>query len=219
MLSDVPYDPVADFTPIANVSVAQRLLVANKDMPFKTFEEFVAYGKAHPGEMNYGSVGVGSTGHVATVDLLRAVGVEAMHIPYKGASDVVQAVLTGDIQFMLDAAAAAQVRQDTVTPLAVGGDTPKAEFPDIPTYADLGVDALSGTGWQMVMGPAGMPQEVVDQLIGALDEALKSPELLEKMDKLGLTARFIPGEELASALADESTKMDKILSDMGMKKK
>src|SRR5690606_39831964 len=87
---------------------------------------------------NYGTVGVGSTGHIATVDMLRAVGVEANHIPYSGASQVVQAVLSGDIQFMLDAAAFAQVKQDAVTPLAVPGKERLEDFPEIPSLGELG---------------------------------------------------------------------------------
>src|SRR5690606_8963020 len=160
-LSDVGFDPVADLKAVANVSEAPRALVASKSLPVNNFEEFVAYAKEHPGELNYGSVGVGSTGHIATVDMLRAVGIEANHIPYSGAAQVVQAVLSGDIQFMLDAAAFAQVKQGTVTPLAVPGIERLPEYPDIPSLGELGFESIRGTGLQMVMAPAGTPAEVL----------------------------------------------------------
>ena len=217
-LSEVGFDPFADFTPIANVSEAVRLLVASKTLAVTTFEEFVAYGKAHPGELNYGSVGVGSTGHVTTVDLLRTIGVEAQHVPYKGAADVVQAVLSGDVQFMLDAAAIPQARQDAVTPLVVPGDKPLPDLPDVPTYAELGVTSISGTGWQMVMGPGGMPPEVVAMIEGALKDAAASPEFIDKLKKANVNPRFIPSAELGAALRDEYDRFDELLSAMGLAK-
>lgn len=218
-LAEVPFDPFADFTAIANVSEAVRLLAATKHLPVANFVEFVAYAKENPGALNYGSVGVGSTGHVATVDLLRVLEIEATHIPYKGASEVVQALLSGDIQFMLDAAAVAQAKQDAVTALAVPGDTPLADLPDVPTYADLGVTSMTGTGWQMVMGPAGMPPEVVAMIEAALKEASEDPAFLEKLAKAGVSPRFIAGPELAAALQEDFAKQGELLAAIGVVKK
>ncbi len=211
-LAEVTFDHFADFTTIANVSEAVRLLAASKTLPVTNFEEFVAYGKEHPGELNYGSVGVGSTGHVATVDLLNTLGIEAQHVPYKGAAEVVQALISGDVQFMLDAAAVAQAKQDAVTPLAVPGDTPMADLPGVPTYADLGVTSLTGTGWQMVLGPANMPPEVVAQVEAALKAASEDPEFLDKLVKAGVSPRFVPSAELAAALKTESDRMGELLA-------
>jgi tripartite-type tricarboxylate transporter receptor subunit TctC len=217
-LAEVPFDPITDFTAIANVSEAVRLLAASKTIPVANFEEFVAYAKANPGALNYGSVGVGSTGHVATVDLLRVLEIEATHVPYKGAAEVVQAMLSGDIQFMLDAAAVAQAKQDAVTPLAVPGAIPMAALPDVPTYADLGVTSITGTGWQMVMGPANMPPEVVAMVEGALKAASEDPAFLDKLGKAGVSPRFIPGAELSAALQDDFTRQGELLTEIGVKK-
>lgn len=218
-LAEVPFDPFKDFTAIANVSEAVRLLAATKTIPVANFEEFVAYAKANPGALNYGSVGVGSTGHVATVDLLRVLGIEAMHVPYKGAAEVVQALMSGDIQFMLDAAAVAQAKQDTVTPLAVPGAIPMAALPDVPTYADLGVTSITGTGWQMVMGPANLPPDVVALLEGALKAASEDPAFLDKLGKAGVSSRFIPGAELAVALQEDFVRQGELLAEIGVTKK
>ncbi|MGV3652342.1 MAG: Bug family tripartite tricarboxylate transporter substrate binding protein [Devosia sp.] len=217
-LAPVGFDPFADFTPIANVSEAVRMLVASKSLPVTTLEDFVAYGKAHPGEMNYGSVGVGSTGHVATVDMLNAMGIEAAHIPYSGAAQVVQAVLSGDIQFMMDAAAIPQVRQDAVTPIAVPGPDRLAAFPDVPALGEAGYNSITGTGWQMVMGPANMPADVVAQIEGALAEAIESPDFAEKLRSAGVSPRFISGAEVGAALRSDYERFDSILSDLGLKK-
>ncbi|MGB3338933.1 MAG: tripartite tricarboxylate transporter substrate binding protein [Devosia sp.] len=217
-LADVGFDPFADFIPIANVSEAVRMLVASKTLPVTTVEEFVAYGKEHPGELNYGSVGVGSTGHVATVDMLNVMGIEATHIPYKGASEVVQAVLAGDVQFMMDAAAVAQARQDAVTPLAIPGNEPLAEFPDVPALASLGYDSISGTGWQLVAGPEGMPAEVVAMIESALLEASTDPAFIDKLVKAGVSPRFMGSAELDAALLSDYDRFGTLLGTLGLAK-
>ena len=216
-LSPVGFDPFEDFTAIANVSEAVRMLVASKSLPVATIEEFVTYGKEHPDEMNYGSVGVGSTGHVATVDMLSKMGIEATHIAYGGASEVVQAVLAGDIQFMMDAAAIPQARQDTVTPLAVPGPDRLAEFPDLPALGELGYNSITGTGWQMVMGPGGMDPALVAQIQGALDEAIQDPAFADRLTKAGVSPRFIPSEDLEAALRSDYAAFETVLTELGLK--
>jgi len=215
-LSDVGFEPFEDFTAIANVSEAKRMLVASKALPVTTIEEFVAYGKEHPNEMNYGSVGVGSTGHVSTVDMLNVMGIEATHIPYKGAAEVVQAVLSGDIQFMMDAAAVPQARQEAVTALAVPGDEPMEEFPDVPPLASLGYDSISGTGWQMVMGPGGMPAEVVAMVETALEQAIADPAFADKLSKANVTPRFMGSAELDAALRADYDRFEELLTGLGL---
>src|SRR5690606_35000530 len=217
-LASVGFDPLADLVAVANVSEAPRILVASKSLPVKNFEEFVAYGKEHPGELNYGTVGVGSTGHIATVDMLRSIGVEANHIPYSGASQVVQAVLSGDIQFMLDAAAFAQVRQDAVTPLAVPGASRMEEFPDVPSLAELGHESIRGTGFQMVMAPSATPPEVLALVEGALRQSSETAEFKDVLTRAGVNPRFMTGAELTQVLKEEHDHYSTLLTEMGIKK-
>jgi len=216
-LADVGFEPFEDFTAIANVSQAVRMLVSSKSLDISSVEELVAYGKEHPGELNYGSVGVGSTGHVATVDMLSAMGIEATHIPYKGAAEVVQAVLAGDVHFMMDAAAVPQVRQDAVTPLAVPGGERMAEFPDVPSLAELGYDSITGTGWQMVMGPANMPADVVGMVEAALEEASADPAFIDRLTKAGVSPRFMDGATLDAALQSDYARFETLLTGLGLK--
>jgi len=217
-LSDVGFDPIADLKAVANVSEAPRVLVASKSLPVKNFEEFVAYAKEHPGELNYGSVGVGSTGHIASVDMLRAIGIEANHIPYSGSSQVIQAVLSGDIQFMLDAAAFAQVKQGTVTPLAVPGTKRIEEYPDIPSLGELGFESIRGTGLQMVMAPSGTPTEVLAAVEAALNASSETEEFKETLRRANVNPRFISSEELSQALKEEYDHYSTLLTEMGVKK-
>jgi len=217
-LSDVGFDPLADLAPVANVSEAPRVLVASKSLPVKDFKEFVDYAKAHPGELNYGSVGVGSTGHIATVDMLRALGIEANHIPYSGSAQVIQAVLSGDIQFMLDAAAFGQVKQGTVTPLAVPGTERIPEYPDIPSLGELGFESIRGTGLQMVMAPSATPPEVLATLEAALKASSETPEFLDTLKRANVNPRFMSSDELKQALKEEYDHYSTLLVEMGVKK-
>jgi len=150
--------------------------------------------------------------------MLRAVGIEANHIPYSGAAQVVQAVLSGDIQFMLDAAAFAQVKQGTVTPLAVPGVERLAEYPDIPSLGELGFESIRGTGLQMVMAPSGTPAEVLAAVEAALKASSETEEFKETLRRANVNPRFISSEELSQALKEEYDHYSTLLTEMGVKK-
>lgn len=204
-VSPAGFAPLADLVSIANVSEAVRMLVASKTLPVANFEEFLAYAEAHPGELNYGTAGVGSTGHITTLGIVNALGIDAMHIPYGGSAQAIQAVLSGDVQFIIDATAIPQVRQDAVTPLAIPANERLAEFPDVPALGELGYGDIRGAGLQMVMGPAGMPAETIAMVEAALREASDTPEFIETLERAGVAPRFMSGADLTAHLADEYT--------------
>jgi tripartite-type tricarboxylate transporter receptor subunit TctC len=217
-LSSVGFDTLKDLVAIANVSEAPRMLAATQQMAeLSDFESFVAYAKAHPGELNYGSVGVGSTGHIAITDLLVTAGIEANHIAYSGATEVVQAVLSGDIQFMLEASTIGQVRQGTMTPLALPGADRMEEFPDVPSLAELGYPSVRGVGQQIVMAPAGTPPELLATLEAALSSASQDAELQDKFKRIDIRPKFMSSEEITASLQQEFEHYDKLLSEMGLK--
>lgn len=215
-ISEVGFDPLEDFTMIANVSEAVRMLVASKTLPVANFEEFLAYAKAHPGELNYGSTGVGSTGHLTTIDVTGSIGIDAVHIPFSGSSQAIQALLAGDIQFIIDATAIPQVRQDAATPLAVPADARLDEFPDVPTLAELGYGEVRGAGLQMVLGPAGMPADVVAMLESALAQASESPEFLDTLTRAGVAPRFMAGTALDAHLRAEHEHVGSLVTELGL---
>ncbi len=217
-LSEVGFDPLNDLVAIANVSEAPRMLAATKEIAeLSNFESFVAYAKDHPGELNYGSVGVGSTGHIAIADLLASAGIDATHIPYSGASEVVQAVLSGDVHFMLEASTIGQVRQGTMTPLALPGAERMAEFPDVPGLAELGYPDVRGTGRQMLMAPAGTPPDLLARVELALNAAMQDPEVQDKFARIDITPKFMTMLETNEALQQEYHHYDGLLAEMGLK--
>jgi tripartite-type tricarboxylate transporter receptor subunit TctC len=217
-LGSLGFDPLEDLVAIANVSEAPRMLAATKTLPEITdFASFVALAKELPGQLNYGSVGVGSTGHIAIVDMLNTIDVGANHIPYSGATEVVQAVLSGDVHFMLEASTIAQVRQGTMTPLAVPGTSRMAEFPDVPTFAELGHPTIRGVGLQMIMAPKGTPAEVIASVENALKLASEDAAFNEKLARADLAPRFVPAAETDAFIAAEFAHYDALLTTMGLK--
>jgi tripartite-type tricarboxylate transporter receptor subunit TctC len=191
-------------------------MVASKSLPVANFEEFIAYAKEHPGELNYGTAGVGSTGHITTLGIVDAIGIEATHIPYSGSSQAIQAVLSGDVQFIIDATAIPQVRQDAVTPLAIPADERLDEFPDVPSLGELGFSGVRGAGLQMVMGPAGMPDEVVAAIETALREANETAEFQDILKRAGVAPRFMSGADLTAHLADEHAYNGELVSTLNL---
>ena len=215
-LSDSGFDPLEDLVAIANVSEAVRMLAASRNLPVKNFEEFLAYARENPGELNYGTAGIGSTGHISTLDMLAVAGIEAEHIPYGGSALAIQALMSGDVHFIIDAAATHHAAEGAVTPLAVPGANRIAEFPDIPTFEEVGLVGVRGAGLQAIMGPAGMPQEAVDMVEGALREALQTEEFRQTLINAGVAPRFMSSEELKNHLVEEYNFVGPLLERMGV---
>ncbi|MGV3652341.1 MAG: Bug family tripartite tricarboxylate transporter substrate binding protein [Devosia sp.] len=216
-VSPAGFDPLSDLVAIANVSEAVRMMVASKTLPIDTLEDFIAYAKANPGALNYGTAGIGSTGHITTLGIVNALGIEATHVPYGGSAQAIQAVLSGDVQFIIDATAIPQVRQDAVTALAVPADTRLEDFPDVPALGELGYAGIRGAGLQLVMGPAGMPQAVVEAIETALLEAGQSAEFTAILTRAGVAPRPMSSAELTAHLADEHAYVGDLVATLNLK--
>ena len=204
---------------IANVSESVRMLSVPPDLGVKSYEELVAYGKANPGVLNYASVGVGSTGHIIGVDFLRVAGVEAKHIPYSGASQAVQALLSGDVQFVIDAMVIPPSREGKLVPIAVPADARLADFPDVPTFREVGLKDVRSSGWQAVMAPAGTPPELVAMIEKALKEASESPEFRTALTRAGFSPRYRSSAQLQQELEAEYAYFGELLKTMDLSKK
>ncbi|MCC2611243.1 tripartite tricarboxylate transporter substrate binding protein [Neorhizobium sp. Rsf11] len=218
-LTQIGFDPLKDFVAIANISESVRMLSVPPELGVKTYEELVAYGKANPGILNYASVGVGSTGHIIGVDFLRSAGVEARHIPYSGASQAVQALLSGDVQFVIDAMVIPPTREGKLVPIAVPSETRLADFPDVPTFREVGLKDVRTGGWQAVMAPAGTPQELVTMIEGALKDADESQEFRAALTRAGFSPRFRTGVQLQQELEAEYAYFGSLLKSMDISKK
>ena len=184
----LPYDPVADFVPVALVAEQPIVLLVRKDLPAKDLKEFVAYGKANPGKMQYGSAGVGSASHLACAQLNAAAGIDAVHVPYRGSAPAVQDAIAGRIDFIcaLGAAAVPQIESQSLKPLAALTKERSVLLPQIATATEQGV-ALEAPFWSAFFFPKGTPQEAVDKLQKATVTMVETPGLGAKLGKLGST--------------------------------
>ncbi|MBK6648991.1 MAG: tripartite tricarboxylate transporter substrate binding protein [Betaproteobacteria bacterium] len=179
----LPYDPIKDFTPIGMIGATPNVLVVNSALPIKTVAEFVAYLKANPGKVSYGSAGQGSLTHLIMELFKQRLGGFMVHIPYRGIAPAFTDLMGGQTQAMFPGLAAAMphIRSGRVRPLAVTGLQRHPQFKDLPTLEESGFKGFDAQQWYGVVGPAGMPAPIVKQLNDSLAVVLKAPDLRDKL--------------------------------------
>jgi tripartite-type tricarboxylate transporter receptor subunit TctC len=185
----LPYDPVADFTPVALVAEQPIILLVRKDLPAKDLKEFIAYGKANPAKLQYGSAGVGSGSHLACAQLLAAAGTDAVHVPYRGSAPAMQDVIAGRIDFIcaLGAAALPQIGSDTVRPLAILTKERSPLLPSLATASEQGLKDFDAPFWSGFFVPKGTPDVVIGKLHKAALDMMNTPAITEALKKVGTT--------------------------------
>ncbi|AXK80026.1 tripartite tricarboxylate transporter substrate binding protein BugD [Pseudolabrys taiwanensis] len=206
-----PYDPVADFTPVALVSEIPLVLITRKDFPANTLKEFVAYAKANQSKMNYGSAGVGSAAHLGCVMLDNAMGTHIQHVPYRGTSLAMQDLVSGRLDFLCEIAVTAvqNINAGTVKGIAVLSPNRSPVLPNIPTAAEEGLPSVQAYTWTALFLPKDTPAPIAAKLQKAAAETMDTPGLKEEMEKLAAT--FVAPERRSSAylgqfVKDELTK-------------
>jgi tripartite-type tricarboxylate transporter receptor subunit TctC len=177
-----PYDVDKDFVPIALLAKVPNIFVLNADVPAKDFKEFVALAKKNPGKLNYGSAGNGSAGHLAFEYLKYVAGIDVVHVPYRGTGPQLQDLLGG----RLEAASAGtpalmpHIKSGKLRPIAVGTPERIPALPDVPTVAELGYPGFETSQWYGIIGPAGIPKDVVAKLSVEIDKALKTSAITSR---------------------------------------
>lgn len=179
----LPYDPVKDFTAIGMIGATPNVLVVDAKLPIRNFKEFVAWLNANKGKVSYGSAGPGSLTHLTMELLKQQLHVPMVHIPYRGIAPAITDVIGGQTQAMFPGLAAAlpHIRSGRLRPLAVTGTRRAEQIKDVPTLEELGLKNFDAMQWYGVVGPAGMPHEVVTRLNVSLAQVLSAPELREKL--------------------------------------
>jgi tripartite-type tricarboxylate transporter receptor subunit TctC len=213
----IPYDSMNDITPIAVVATVPLLLVVHPALPVRSVKELVAYAKAHPGKLNYGSAGNGSTLHLAGELLVSETGIAMKHVPYRGTGPLITDLVGGqvDLAFVSISQVAPQVRAGTLRALAVSTPARSAALPDVPTVAEAGVPKYSFDAWIALIGPSGLPKAVVDADHAAVRAALASPEAQTALTAQGLTL-LGTGPDLAPAFfQSEMTKHQQLVKQSG----
>jgi tripartite-type tricarboxylate transporter receptor subunit TctC len=201
------FDAIRDFTPIAMLGGTPNLLVVSRSMPVNTLAEFVAFAKANPGKVDYGTSGVGTLNHLVMEQFKHASGVPSMAVPYRSIGQAFTDAMGGQIQVVFPGLAAAlpHVRSGAFKPLAVTSEKRHPLLPDVPTFKESGYEGFTGITWYGIVGPANLPEAIVRKLNAEINRILASPELRETFaaqafDVMPMSsARF--GEYMAGEIA------------------
>ncbi len=213
------YDPVKDFTPVGLMAVTSYLLVIHPSVPAKNLQEFIALAKAQPGKLNYASAGVGSTTHLSMEMLKSVSGTFMLHIPYNGNGPAGAATVGGQVEALFGSLPAllGHAKGGRVRPIAVGTLKRSPSLPEVPTVAESGYPGFDASLWLALMGPAGMPQAVVERLNRDLSAVVSAADTRAALDKAGAEPLTGTPAELAAMVRDGVPKYAKIVKTAGVK--
>jgi tripartite-type tricarboxylate transporter receptor subunit TctC len=202
---NLAFNAETDLVPLSMMASALNVLIISPSKGIKTIQEFVAYGKANPGKLNFATVGVGSAVHMSAERFRVAAGYEAVHIPFKGGAEALGEVLTGrvDYYFCPIATALPHIKEGKLLALAVSSKTRAPQLPDVPTTLEAGFPNSDYTLWIGILGPVGTPKTVTDKLNAEMKKALEAPALKEKLDRIGVQPMPMSPEEFAALIKDE----------------
>ena len=218
LYSKMPYDMGRDFAPVAHIASAPNLLVVTNDLPVKNVAELIAYMKANPDKLSFGSPGIGTSVHVSGELFKTMTGTQMQHVPYKGRQFAIPDLVGGQIQVMFDnmPSALPMAKDGKIRALAQTTTKRSAAAPDIPTVAET-VPGFEATTWFAVFAPAGTPRDVVMRINAELQRVFKLPEVADKLKTIGLEPWISTPEELARYQAAEIVKWAKVVKDSGAK--
>ena len=219
LYSKLPYNTLKDFVPIARTAQQPLALLVNNNVPAKTLKEFIAYAKANPGKINYGSAGNGGISHIVPEMFKTATGLFMVHIPYRGSAPAFTDLMSGQVQFMAESIpqAANYHKQGRVRALAVTSSTRNQALPDIPTVGEAGIKGFDVVGFYGFLAPAGTPKDVVQTLSKAFEQVLTNPEVRNRMISQGADPAFMGTEEFTKFLTQETPKWAQAVKASGAK--
>ena len=211
------HNPQTDLTPVVLIADVPNVLVVPPSIGVKTMDEFLAYAKANPGKLNYGSTGIGTSAHLSGFVFARRVGFEATHVPYKGA-EALKDLLAGRIQFMFATipSVIAHIRSGTLQALAVSSPKRSRSLPEVATVADSGFPGFEAGSWTALFGPKGMPQAVVMQLNQAVNLIIAAPDMQQQLIREGADPMGGTPEQLAQFVQRETEKWRAVIRDTGV---
>jgi tripartite-type tricarboxylate transporter receptor subunit TctC len=196
------YDPLKDFAPISIVGSNPFVLCVNPKLPVHTLAEFIAYVKERPGQLAFGSGGIGNGTHLSMAYFLKLAGLDMIHVPYKGGAPAMADLVAGHVvaNFSSSSDALPQVKAGTVRAIAVSGGTRSPKIPDVPTISELGYPTFKTITWNGLMAPAKTPKEIVNRVAAEVARAVKEPAVVEHMGNQGIDPIGNTPEEFAAAI-------------------
>lgn len=219
IMPNLSYNVLKDFIAVGVVATTDNVLVVHPSVAANNVREFIAYAKANPNKIAYGTSGTGSTYHLGSELFAAQTGTQLTHVPYKGAGPAAQDVVAGHIQMMMDAlnSAAPNVKAGKVKALGIASLKRSPDLPDVPTLAEQGVTGCEFSQWIAFFLPANTPRAIVDKLNADLNKVLANPDVRDKFAKIGLQAAPSRPDELDAMLRADLARWTKVARDANIK--
>lgn len=218
LLTPVQFDPVADFSPIAQLATTSLVILTHPDSPFQTFDDVIKEARENPEAISFASTGSGSLSHL-TSELLRAhAGMTLRHIPYRGTGPALTDLMGGHVDLAGGSIAAALplIESGKLRPLVVTGHERSVNLPDVKTLSEFGLNNVEVTGWWGVLGPANLPEELVEQLHASINKALEQPDLQKTLQEQGVEWASDTTEGFGKLIEQELSDWKTIIAETGV---
>jgi tripartite-type tricarboxylate transporter receptor subunit TctC len=218
LYTKLPFDLEKDFQPVALLATLPNLLIVNPKLPAKTVPELVAYLKANPGKVTFGSSGIGTSSHLSAVMFQGATGTTMTHVPFRSTNEVINSMIGGHIDLAIDSMTTAwpQAKEGIVRPLAVTTPKRSETAPDLPTIGET-LQGFQATAWQGLFAPAGTPRPIADKLSAEVKRILETPEVVAQLKALGAEPAPSTPDEFASFLKSERVRWQEVVKASGAK--
>jgi tripartite-type tricarboxylate transporter receptor subunit TctC len=215
----LPFDPLKDLVPVSLAAIAPLILTVNNSLPAKDVKELISYAKANPGKLNFGSSGIGAAAHLTCELFKQTVGIDMVHVPFKGTAPAMQAVMANDIQILVDTPSSLmpQVRGGKLRALGMFSGKRLPAYADVPTIAEAGGPALESSTWVLFMAPGATPREIVNRLATETAKAIKEPDVRERLIQTGIEPVGSTPEQAKLFLDAEIAKWAKVINTAGVK--
>jgi tripartite-type tricarboxylate transporter receptor subunit TctC len=215
----LPFDTTKSFAPVSLVAIAPLILTVTNNFPAKDMKELIAYAKANPDKISFGSSGVGAAAHLTTELLKQTADIRMVHVPYKGTAPALTALIAGDIQVLVDTPSSLMphVRATKIRALGMFSAKRVSGATEVPTVAEAGGPPIESSTWVLFLAPAGTPKEIVQRVSTEIAKIVNSPEMKGRFEQLGIEAVGNTPEQAAAFLNDEIAKWAKVINTAGVK--
>jgi len=215
----LPFDPAKNLVPVSLAGIAPLILTANVNFPANDVKQLIAYAKANPGKVNFGSSGIGAAAHLTTELLKQTAGIDMVHVPYKGTAPALTAEMANDIQILVDVPSTLMphVRGGKIKALAMFSKERIQGAPEVPTMAEAGGPPLESSTWVLFMAPGGTPRPIVDRLAKETARAINESEIKTRFNDIGIIPVGNSPEEAGKFLQDEIVKWARVINTAGVK--
>ena len=215
----LPFDPRKDLVPVSLAGIAPLIMTANPNLPAKDAKELIAYAKANPGKLNFGSSGIGAAAHLTTELFKQTVGIDMVHVPFKGTAPALTALMANDIQILVDVPSTLMphVRGGKIKALAMFSKERIQGAAEVPTMAEAGGPSLESSTWVLFMAPGGTPKPIIDRLAAETAKAINESDIKERFNQIGIVPVGNSPAQAAKFLEEEVTKWAKVITTAGVK--